>query len=401
MKRHKKNKIVLKTEKISDLFIMNKLYHNIKIICGFYIIIFIFPNCNEVAKAPITADTHCKCGFKITPANFDSLHINVSFDDLLGRIRFSLRKEEEEETNNFKGVIKSIEETTSEINIRFDEIKEDLQKKTIYKFNKKGLLDTIKYYTLDLQNINLKTEVVFKYYTTNLLSSKTYYFYSYRDTMQSNTRYTYSESGLKIKESGSQKEAITNFYENYQAPYKQIVTKRPYGGLEPTDSTVVKYLYDSCVNLKYLYVYSANGKRKSDVNFEYSERNNSLSMTQRDYELFSLTDETSTVYEIIFYMDSNCTIKEITEVQMIDKYKNEKKFSRISLNKYNDVTEIESFKLKTPDNIGLDFIRVLDNYKPEFLERSNIQIQYDSRVNWIIKKINDKTIIRRKIIYRE
>ena len=380
---------------------MKKSKRTIKIFFRLSIISFVFSHCNNAANTPLIIDTHCKCTFKINPENFDSVHLYIDFGRYATRL-LSLQKNDEEDYITVKGSIKSMEETTSEINLGFDEVNEDLKKKAVYSFNKNGLLDTIKQYNFDKNNMYLEYKEVLDYYPNNLLSNKTRIYYNYNERSQYNRRYTYSESGLKTKElfeiSNEFINSKTNFYKNYQVPFKQTYTERNLSN--SLDSTVIKYFYDSCLNLEYLYIYDANGNRRSAINFGYSEGNNSINVTTRIYNLLSFTDEASTVSDINYYMDSNCTIKEITEVQMIDELKKEKLFSRISINKYNNVTEVESFKLKTPDNTNLKFIRDLNNYEPTFLEHSNIQIQYDARLNWIMKKINDKVIIKRKIVYR-
>jgi hypothetical protein len=375
------------------------LYYNFKKFCTFSIVLFLLCNCNEVTKTAETAHTQCKCAFKINPSNFDSLHLSTDFDSYKSLI--SIQKNDEAENYRFKGVIESIEEISSEINTGFDETKEDLQGKTVYIFNKKGLLDKTKQYSFSGQTFYLNLEKAFSYYANDQLANKTTY---YNDRTKVNERYTYGGRGLKIKESleslGQTINCKTNYYTDFFEPDKQVYTTKydRFIDYRPMDSTVVRYFYDTCRCLNYFNVYNADGKRKSEVNFIYSEKNHTLSVITSNYDY---NDQTAPAKEIIFYMDSSCNLKEITEVEIIDKNTKEKIFSKLSLNKNNDITEIKSFKLKTPNDEGLDFIRELDNYNPEFLERRDIQIRYDSKLNWVEKKINNEIVIRRKIKYQK
>lgn len=326
-----------------------------------------------------------ECNKKINAMNIEALFIEKNYYDDISSSDFFYLSELD---NNFRfnDSIKSIQETISEISIKFDEESEEKLFINNYKFDINNNL-ILKQVENIGGNIDLSKENFREYYTSN--------------------NYNYSNNGLLMnkviktirginKDAKPEIEQWNYFYNNDNKLIKEIY-KNPY-----QDSTVVKYNYFDN-SLSEAFVYNTEGEKVINLIFNYSNENNSFTIRTLGtrWGNSELNEVLGNPTEIIFYFDDNCKLKKITKVTLSGSEKNgyRKVFEKMELNKEGDPINITSFTVENLKNNDMVYHDDFDYSVKESWKSKSIEYKYDNKNNWIYKK-EGEIACRRIISYR-
>jgi hypothetical protein len=322
------------------------------------------------------------CVKEINIVNMESIFIEKNYSDNSYLDYFYLSDPE----NNFRlnGAIKSIQETASEISIKFDEENEEKLFVTNYEFNNFNNLTRKEFQNIE-EDIVLAEE-----------NSKEYFL----------NEYNYSAYGLLInkvqkKISGINKntdpEIQKQWYYSYNDENKLIkeVYKDPY-----QDSTVIKYNYFDN-SLSEVFFYNSGGEKRFNATFYYDKNTISIKTnynTLGPSELNVILDDPT---EIILYFNNNCQLEKITKVNLFGSEKTgyNKKFNKIELNVEGDPISIISFNVDNLKNESFVYSEDFEYFDMKNKYSRYFEYKYDHQQNWTYKREGNK-VFRRVIYYR-